>query len=358
MPSCPRKDIVAKGQVGVYHCWNRCVQRAFLCGNDPVTGENYNHRRDWIEQTEQILAGLFAIEIAFHAEMANHIHLIVRTRPEVADGWSDEDVVRRWLIITKLKRNGSAQIVEPTETEMAEQLNRPGRVQQLRRRLSSVSWFMGTLCENISRRCNRESGSSGAFREHRFKCRSLVDHAAMLICGVYVDLNPIRAGEALMPEQAHHTSAYNRIQGLKQRRGRLNTGGQDTADSALPDRWLCELTLADGTGSAPAAKATGFGVSWRASDKGLLPITLEKYLQLLDWTGRQVRAGKRGVIPQSLAPILDRLGINSAIWLDAIKSFDQWFGLVVGSTAAVAKAAQRAARCRFRGQAHCAATFH
>jgi hypothetical protein len=38
-----------------------------------------------------------------------------------------------------------------------------------------------------------------------------------MICGIYVDLNPIRAGEALVPEEARHTSAYDRIEGRKMR---------------------------------------------------------------------------------------------------------------------------------------------
>ena len=28
--------------------------------------------------------------------MDNHLHLLVRLDPEVAKGWSDEEVVRRW----------------------------------------------------------------------------------------------------------------------------------------------------------------------------------------------------------------------------------------------------------------------
>ena len=68
MPSCPRGEIVRDGEVGVYHCWSRCVRRAFLCGNDPVTGQDFEYRRDRICQFEERLAGLFGIEVAFRGD--------------------------------------------------------------------------------------------------------------------------------------------------------------------------------------------------------------------------------------------------------------------------------------------------
>jgi hypothetical protein len=37
-----------------------------------------------IEEVEQQLARLFAIDIGFHAELANHLHLILRTRPDLS----------------------------------------------------------------------------------------------------------------------------------------------------------------------------------------------------------------------------------------------------------------------------------
>jgi hypothetical protein len=80
MTTCARRDVVPKDEVATLHCWNRCVQASVLCGRDPTTGTDYEHRRDWIEHTECILAGLFAVEIAFHAELVNHIHLVVRPR--------------------------------------------------------------------------------------------------------------------------------------------------------------------------------------------------------------------------------------------------------------------------------------
>lgn len=36
----------------------------------------------------------------------------------------------------------------------------------------------------------------------------------------------------------------------------------------------------------------------------------------MDWTARELRAGKRGATPQSGTPILDRLGIHANVWFE------------------------------------------
>jgi hypothetical protein len=46
----------------------------------------------------------------------------------------------------------------------------------------------------------------------------------------------------------------------------------------------------------------------RASDQGYLPIRVEDYVMLPDWTGRELRADERGAIPAHLARIVERLG--------------------------------------------------
>src|ERR1039457_6121955 len=48
MPAYPRHEIVADDRVGLYHCIVRCVRRAFLCGEDPVSGKNYDHSKEGI----------------------------------------------------------------------------------------------------------------------------------------------------------------------------------------------------------------------------------------------------------------------------------------------------------------------
>jgi len=53
----------------------------------------------------------------------------------------------------------------------------------------------------------------------------------------------------------------------------------------------------------------------RASNKGFLRMTLDKYLELLDWTGRQIRQDKLGNIRAGLALILERLQMSGQTWV-------------------------------------------
>jgi hypothetical protein len=57
----PRTMTVAPDESGFYHCISRCVRRAWLCGDDPLSGRNFDHRRAWIEARLIHLAGSFAV---------------------------------------------------------------------------------------------------------------------------------------------------------------------------------------------------------------------------------------------------------------------------------------------------------
>ncbi len=69
MPSYPRKDIVAEREVGVYHCVNRCVHRAWLYGKDPVTGRSFEHRKQWIRDRLEELVAVFRLDVLGFAVM-------------------------------------------------------------------------------------------------------------------------------------------------------------------------------------------------------------------------------------------------------------------------------------------------
>ena len=200
MPACARREIVAEGQVALYHCVSRCVRRAFLCGQDTLSGRNYAHRKGWIEERLEELAGIFGVDVCGFAVMSNHLHVVVRTRPDRVEEWSDEVVVHRWWQLCPGRRDRSGKACALEAEELQELLADKERLTLWRRRLASLSWFMRCLCEAIARRANREDGVHGRFWEGRFRSQRLADEEAALACSIYVDLNPIRAGIAQTPE--------------------------------------------------------------------------------------------------------------------------------------------------------------
>jgi REP element-mobilizing transposase RayT len=54
------------------------VRKAFLCGINNSTGENFEHRREWVDSRILELATIFAIDICAYAVMSNHLHVVVK----------------------------------------------------------------------------------------------------------------------------------------------------------------------------------------------------------------------------------------------------------------------------------------
>ena len=128
MPSRARKDTIPEGVEAVRHCISRCVRGGFLRGKDPHSGGDYAHRRPWIRQRIEELAGRFAVEVLGHAILENHYHLILHIRPDIVETWSDEEVVRGWLQLSS-KRIGS---LTPDEKRVEAELRSKKRVKLYR----------------------------------------------------------------------------------------------------------------------------------------------------------------------------------------------------------------------------------
>ena len=229
MPGYARSQIVDASEVGIYHCVSRCVRRAFLCGDDALTGQNFDHRKD---------------------------------------------------------------------------------------------------CEG------------------RFKSQAVLDESATLACSMYVDLNPIRAGIAETPEGSQYTAAFERIAARQAAAAESHAPPPHGAAAPRCDDWLSPIPTED---VCPASERPHS--PHRASNRGFLPLNLDDYLALLDWTGRQIRADKRAAIPAHLRPILERLWINADGWIETMLHFGRRFQRVIGRTASIVACAQQRGRHWFQGQA-------
>ena len=261
MPACARGQIVIEDQVGVYHCIARCVRRAFLCGIDPYTGKDFSHRKEWILDRMRELAGLFAIEVCGYTVMSNHVHLVLRKRPDIAAQWSADEIARRWCRLFPLRDETTGEPIEPTEHDLAMITADYELLAERRKRLASLSWFMRCLCENIARAANDEDNTKGRFWAGRFKSVALLDEAAILACSVYVDLNPIRAGLATTPEESPFTSGRDRIRSMIETSttAPLPSDEEDRAAQACDraDAWLCELTIHESAAEFACATVVG-----------------------------------------------------------------------------------------------------
>ena len=157
-----RKVVVVADEVGVYHCISRCVRRAFLCGEDVYSGQNYEHRRAWVCDRVQCLSALFGIEVFAYSVMSNHLHLVLRNRPDRVSQWSDREVAERWCRVCPGK--AALESGEPyNANKLKELLNDPAMLEVVRHRLKDLSWFMRCLNEFLARRANREDGCTGRF---------------------------------------------------------------------------------------------------------------------------------------------------------------------------------------------------
>ncbi len=314
--TCARSEIVTPNEVGIYHCVTRCVRRAFLCGKDAYSGRSYEHRREWIRSRLHELLAIFAIDVVAYAIMNNHLHLVIRIRPDIANSWTPEEIARRWLLLFPQRRiDGKA--AEPSLEEMAAITAQTDLWETYRKRLCSISWFNRCLNENIARRANVEEQCTGRFWEGRFKCQRVLDLPGLLACAAYVDLNPIRAGIASTPEESDHTSIQDRI---------------------------CEMTGQNRSSHQPWPHIPLVSIPEITNNK----VTLVEYLRLVDESGRMMREGKRN-ISAAAAPILTRLFINSDRWVDITQNLEQQFRRVIGTADVMEAAAQKAQKFWFHG---------
>ena len=295
-----RSHLVDASVTRWYHCVTRCVRRAFLLA------EGEFNRKEWIEHRLQELAEIFAVSVGGFSVMDNHLHVLLRLDPDVATGWSDEDVIRRWGSLFP-PRDKSRQPLPVTREWVEWRLQDAKWVATARERLKSLSWFMKCLKEPLARLANRQDKARGAFFEERFKSIAILDEESLLATCAYIDLNPVAAGIVEVPEASPHTSVATRVNHVKAqgRTAELQAAAQvgaavvEASAGLEESNWLCPIEDRGGLDSVRRGMIEGF--------------SLGRYLLLLDHTGRLFREGK-AAISAELAGIFQRLGTSADRW--------------------------------------------
>ncbi len=292
-----RKSQINLMSTPYYHCISRCVRRAYLCGEDKMTGKSYAHRRVWVEERLLFLAQVFAIQVCAYAVMSNHTHVVLYVDKKATQSWSTKEILNRWhhlfkgTLLSQSYVNG--ELLTEVELSSVEDM---ARVYQAR--LCDISWFMRALNEPIARKANKEDECTGRFWEGRFKCQALLDERALLACMSYVDLNPIRAGIAKTPEESDYTSIKRRVM-------RALKPQQQEELMAFSEREL-------------------------SKEKATLPFDLPGYIELVSSTARSLIEGKPAIITKTKPNLLSRYQLSETNWLIMNKAFTKLFHGPVG----------------------------
>ncbi len=369
MARLARLEVFSPDEIAIVHVVSRVVRRCFLFGTDELTGKNYDQRKLWIETELKRLAAAFGIDLLAFSILSNHFHLILRSRPDVVATWDDTEVARRWLMLCPIRKDERGKAAEPTEFELNSIRHDEDKLKLIRNRLSDISWWMRLLCQTIAQRCNREDQEVGKFFQSRYRAVRLLDETALLACAAYVDLNPIRAAMAETLETSQHTSVQRRIEALQADMSPQTQISVQSPAAASPEATMSAAVMPteSQTLEQPVASARANAClspiemdelndelgprpssnGCRASDKGFLAMPTAKYIELLDWTARQVVPGKRGSTPSATPSIFQRLKIEPETWCELVSNFGRLFSVVAGRPAIV-----EATRSRLRKRRH------
>ena len=300
----PRRDIIPENKPGTYHIITRCVRRERLLDR----GE----RKVWLCRGLAGWLSHMGIDLLGYAIMGNHVHLVIRLRPDVVKSWTNHDVARHALAVLPV-RSGPG--LEPLTVTAAVVERYAGNARWLalqRERLSSPSWLLRLVKQGVSRRANGEDGCTGHFWEKRFTSVALLDRAATLACMVYVDLNPLRAGLVRDPIESQFTSIRHRAA----RVGNRTRCDQDAEDEMLGRRLVAIPQC------APVDSWSGVLPEW--------DITEQQYVALVQETARMTGRSNRAALAMAL-PLARRVGIEPAAWIESMSRGGAMSGSVVGA---------------------------
>ena len=303
-----RAVTLSPGSRGTFHVITRCTRRAFLFG------DGREHRRGWLAASLADTIPHFGLDLISYAIMSNHVHLIVRLRPERVDEWSAIEVARHALSVFPA-RSGWQNEALPMTTQLVEgHAAHKTWLKQQRERLTSLSWFMRVVKQAISRRANAEDECRGHFWESRFHHVALLDEAAVIACMVYVDLNPIRARMAKTIAKSVYTGG----------RGRLLLSEQADDDVWEPSEKALAKRMVSMRLVAPVHAVTG--------DEQTAWLHGPDYLRVLDATIAAVAGAPKSAWHGHLTNACSHLALDVDRWRSVMGEGGRFCGTALGAS--------------------------
>jgi len=199
-----RLKVPPSHSVGYYHCMSRVVGRQFIFTEDE------KDRLYTIMRDAELFCGVKVLTFGF---MDNHFHILVEVprRPEVLP--TAEELI---ATLKKLKHPPNIKRIELRIANYRRHHDQAAEDAFLARywaRMWDVSQFMKEVKQRYTQGYNQRHGRRGTLWEERFK--SVVvegDDLALMLAGLYIDLNPVRAGKVLDPKE-YRWSGYGRAVG-------------------------------------------------------------------------------------------------------------------------------------------------
>ena len=178
------RRLIINDETAVYHVMSRTALDGFPLGDV---------EKDFMLDLIWRYSSLYLVEILGFCLMGNHFHLLVRMFPE--HKYTDEDIQKRYENFYGDDRMFAA-----------------GWIPSLREKLSSLSEFVKEIKQTFSRYYNKKHHRRGTLWGERFKSLIVENGETLINCLAYIDLNPLRAGLVVRPEDYRWNSLGYHIQ--------------------------------------------------------------------------------------------------------------------------------------------------
>ncbi|MCC5804859.1 MAG: transposase [Opitutales bacterium] len=251
---------IKSDKVAVYHLYTRIVHKRHLLED--------MQREVWVAALHRA-ARFSGVELITYCAMQSHAHILVRVDPAKKECADAELVVRFEALYgrsraawCRLNARELAAVLAQGETSRARELR-----ERLWARMGDISAFMQTLKQRYTKWFNHTHEMEGTLWAERFGSVLVEDDPSIVaLVAAYIDLNPVRAGLAALPEDYRWCGYAEALAGNENLRASLAKcrPGRGDAPQALGRYRMLML----GKGASSKREGTGGSIDPEALAEG------------------------------------------------------------------------------------------